>query len=258
VDVAAYLTRIGHRSRNDPTLGTLRALHRQHLLSVPFENLDIHLGRPIELREEAIFGKVVRARRGGFCYELNGLFGWLLDRIGFAVATISARVTTGGRMGPEFDHLALIVQLGGSWLVDVGFGRSFAEPLELLPGRVLRQDDCAYRIDEAGGTWSMWERDPARAWSERYRFTLAARRLDDFAAMCRHHQTSPDSSFTRERVCSRLTPDGRLTLTEDRLIEAIGGERRVTPVMSDARYRELLRERFGIDLHGAPWRATRP
>lgn len=255
MDPAAYLVRIGYRGRVPPTLSTLRALHRQHLLQVPFENLDIHLGRPIVLDEAAFFDKIVTRRRGGFCYELNGLFAWLLERLGFAVTRLSARVTSGDRAGPEFDHLALLVQVAGErWLVDVGFGQSFVEPLRLERALLQEQADHAYRLIEEPSGWVMSERAADGVWSERYRFTLVRRRLGEFAARCRYHQESSASTFTQQRVCSRLLPGGRLTLTDDTLIETIGRERRETPVTGDARYRALLRDRFDIDLQGAPWR----
>ncbi|HEX8536198.1 MAG TPA: arylamine N-acetyltransferase, partial [Cystobacter sp.] len=109
---------------------TLRALHRRHIESIPFENLDIHSQRPIVLDEAAFFEKIIRQRRGGFCYELNGLFAALLRALGFQVAYLSGRVSSDGVRddGPEFDHLLLEVTWNGSWLVDVGFGDAFAEP----------------------------------------------------------------------------------------------------------------------------------
>src|SRR5215208_6825945 len=132
IEAKAYLSRIGHTGPRDPTIDTLRALHRAHLAAVPFENLDIHAGRPIRLDRSAFFRKIVGERRGGFCYELNGLFGALLEALGFEVTLLSARVAReGGGFGPEFDHLVLLVSAGGRWIADVGFGRSFEEPLSL-------------------------------------------------------------------------------------------------------------------------------
>src|SRR4029453_8294667 len=122
MNVDAYLERIGHSGSTTPTPQTLKALHRAHLLTVPFENLDIALGVPIELDLEAFFDKIVVRRRGGFCYELNGLFGWLLRELRFPVATLSARVLDGGRIGPDFDHMLLLVRLEDRLIADVGFG----------------------------------------------------------------------------------------------------------------------------------------
>src|SRR6187397_3354830 len=108
MDFQSYLQRINYRGEQTPTAATLRELHRAHLLTVPFENLDIHLGRPIVLEQGALFDKIVRRRRGGFCYELNGLFAALLYKLGFDVTMLSAGVARAdGSYGPEFDHLTL-------------------------------------------------------------------------------------------------------------------------------------------------------
>ena len=136
MELAAYLDRINDAGPLDPSAATLRRLHVAHLLSVPFENLSIHWREPIVLEDGALFEKVVRRRRGGFCYELNGLFAALLRALGFHVTMLSAGVASGeGKFGPEFDHMALLVTLPERWLVDVGFGDSFREPL-LLDERV--------------------------------------------------------------------------------------------------------------------------
>jgi len=146
VDVAAYLHRIHYRGPLAPTAETLRALHLAHHLAVPFENLDIHLGQPIILDEARFYDKIVRRRRGGFCYELNGLFAALLRELGFDVTTLSARVidTQPGMIGPEFDHLVLLVQLEERWLADVGFGDSFRETAP-SPGRAGAMDQPGSR-----------------------------------------------------------------------------------------------------------------
>ena len=133
-ETAAYLRRIGHRGSAAPVAATLRALHLAHLRTVPFENLDVWLGRPIQLEEGALFDKIVRRRRGGFCYELNGLFAVLLRALGFEVSLLAARFPReAGHAAPDLDHLALLVRVPGeegSWLADVGAGRgSFAAPL---------------------------------------------------------------------------------------------------------------------------------
>src|SRR5215216_6410072 len=110
MDIPAYLDRINYHGAIDPTAAALRELHRAHLLAVPFENLDIHLGRPIVLEQQALFAKIVTRRRGGFCYELNGLFALLLRDLGFDVTLLAAGVARAdGSFGPEFDHLTLLV-----------------------------------------------------------------------------------------------------------------------------------------------------
>jgi len=116
----------------DLSPATLNALHLAHLYAVPFENLDIHLRRQLSLDQAALFDKVVTRRRGGFCYELNGLFCALLRELGFRVTMLSAEVARqSGGFSPAFDHLALLVDLDEPWLADVGFGNGFRLPLRL-------------------------------------------------------------------------------------------------------------------------------
>jgi len=112
MDTDAYLERIGYTGAREPTAGLIRRLHRAHMLAVPFENLDIQLGRPIELSVPAFYDKIVRRRRGGFCYELNGLFGWLLQQLGIGVTLLSGRVYHQGEPGPDFEHALLLVEAG--------------------------------------------------------------------------------------------------------------------------------------------------
>jgi N-hydroxyarylamine O-acetyltransferase len=246
MNLGAYLDRIRFARPLRPEFDTLRALQRAHLLSVPFENLDIHTGRPIDLSLDRIYDKIVRRRRGGFCYELNGLFAWALAEMGFWVQLHSARVFEDGREGPEFDHLALQVYAEGAVLADVGFGDSFIEPLRLESGLEVPQRQMIYRLDETGGTWTLW-RHAGDLWEPQYAFDLRPRRLSEFSSMCMHHQTSSDSMFTRKRLCSIATPNGRVTLSGQRLIETEHGHR-TERELGDAEYQDVLRGRFGITL----------
>jgi N-hydroxyarylamine O-acetyltransferase len=248
MNLPAYLQRLNYTGPLDPTAETLRALHQSHLLAVPFENLDIHLGWPIIPDETAFFHKIVEGRRGGFCYELNGLFAALLRELGFDVTLLSARVArAGGGFGPEFDHLTLLVQLEERWLTDVGFGESFREPLRLVdPGEQV-QTVGTYRLTQDGADWTYWEHDETAGWQAQYRFTLQPRRLADFAEMCHYMQTSPESHFTQKRICSLATPEGRVTLADFHLIITTHGQRQERELTSQE-YKSALREYFGIDL----------
>ncbi len=228
---------------------TLRALHRAHLEAVPCANLDIHLGRPVVLDETSLYDKVVRHWRGGLCYELNGLFAALLRCLGFRVTLLSARVVDeSGEVGPEFDHLTLKVEAGGPWLADVGFGEGFSEPLRLDQSGVQIHDGTAYRVSAQGADRLMSRRQPGGDWQDRYHFSLTPRRLGDFAAMCRYHQTSRASHFTQGRICSRRTSEGLMTLTDDRLIVTGAGGRRETRVGGEQAFRMALTKQFGIKL----------
>jgi len=247
VNVPAYLDRIRYEGPLTPSKELLRSLHRAHMFTVPFENLNIGLGREIICDESRFLDKIVTERRGGFCYELNGAFAALLHALGFKATLLSARVSgDGGSEGPEFDHLALRVELEEPWLADVGFGDSFVEPLLLEPD--LEQEQCGrcYRLSSAGSGLCL-EANADGVWKKQYLFTLKARQLSEFAAMCHYHQTSPDSPFTRKRVCSLAIPEGRITVTGDKLIETRNGVREERALTEDERV-VILRERFGVDL----------
>jgi N-hydroxyarylamine O-acetyltransferase len=248
MDRDAYLHRIGYQGSLEPTYETLRNLQRAHLLSVPFENLDIHLMREIRLDEAAFFEKIVKHHRGGFCYELNGLFAELLRQVGFQVTLLSARVTEDGEIGQEYDHLVLLVQLEQPHLADVGFGDSFLEPLQ-LNNQDQHDPNGIYHLTCLDDHWVLWEMHlDDRYWAPKYVFTLRPRRLSEFAGMCHYHQTSPDSSFTRQQVCSLALPDGRITLTDTRLIRTKLGQTITTPVASEDEFAAALWEYFRIRL----------
>ncbi len=245
-----YLERIGYDGPVEPGRETLRRLHRQHLLRVPFENLDIHLQRPFTLETPALYDKIVERRRGGFCYELNGLFAWLLRELGFDVSLHSARVVgSDGRPGPEFDHMTLLVRLKQRWLADVGFGESFLDPMRLDSEEPYFDGHTTHRIAARGSSaFAVEQLDAGQEWAPQYVFTTRARRIDEFDEMCVYHQTSPDSHFTRKRLCTLATAEGRITLAGLTLIETVGGERRETPLAGDAEWRRTLRDVFGVNV----------
>ena len=221
--IDAYLARIGYDGSRDATAETLRALHERHLLSVPFENLDIHWKRPIVVDTQRFLDKIIRERRGGFCYELNGAFAWLLRELGFDVKLLEARVPTAdGGLGPPFDHMALLVN--GEWLADVGFGEFSMHPL---------------RFDDVQGG------EVRRDGKLEYILSPEPHELHEFAPMCDYQQFDPRSSFTKKRVCSIATPDGRVTLTDAKLIVTKDGQRTETPVSAEE-WERVLYETFGI------------
>jgi N-hydroxyarylamine O-acetyltransferase len=248
VDIYAYLKRINYHGSLEPTLQTLQVLHEAHLLAVPFENLDIHLARKILLDEASLWMKIVEQRRGGFCYELNGMFAWLLRALGFRVSMLSADVARDtGEFGPEFDHLTLLVHLEEDWLADVGFGNSFRQPLRMQDSLVQAQDWGSYRLVQEGIYWILQYRD-RKKWQPLYRFTLQPHELSDFTEMCEYQQTSPESHFTQHSVCTIATRSGRITLSDQRLITTIDGERQERLLTGQEEYRAALAEHFGIVL----------
>ena len=251
MDIKAYLERINYRGSLAPTAATLRALQVAHLLTVPFENLSIHAAQPILLDDDALFTKIVTNRRGGFCYEANGLFAALLRALGFDVAMLSAEVANAaGEYGPAFDHMTLMVLLQQRWLVDVGFGDSFLEPLLLDEQGEQRQGNRAYKIFQEGKQRILMRRDDGEEWQAQYRFTLQPHAYTDYADMCHYHQTSPESHFTRGRICSLATDEGRKTLSDMRFITTSnsgGSASRHEQVLASAKeYADVLREHFGI------------
>ena len=250
LDTAAYCTRIGYDGALAPDATTLRALHLAHLRAVPFENLDIHLGRPIVLDEEALFDKVVRRRRGGFCYELNGLFAALLRAVGFEVTMLAAQFPLDdGRRPQELDHLVLLVRGENGerpMLADVAAGRrSFALPLRT--GTVVAQEQPAagasFALVPEGDFTRLWRRETGGEWDRVYRFSWQPRQFSDFAETCLYHQTSPESDFTRKRMCTLPTPNGRVTLSDYRLITTVDGVRTEEELPDEAAFRAVLRDR---------------
>ncbi len=234
--LADYLARIGAPNKTD-----LAELQYAHLLTVPFENLSIHAREPIRLDPAWLYDKIVRRRRGGFCYELNGLFALLLGELGFRVDRLAARVIgDDGALGIPFDHMCLRVD--DVWLVDVGFGDCFVRPLRLDESGEQSDGRRTFRIVRDGDDASILE-DAGRP---AFRFEHAAHALADFEPGCRYHQTSPESHFTRRRVVSRLTPDGRITLRDDRQITTVNGAKTETPVVDAEHWRRLLLEDFGL------------
>jgi N-hydroxyarylamine O-acetyltransferase len=252
MDVQAYLRRIDYQGSLTPDIDLLRSLHRAHLFTVPFENLDIHLGREIVCDENRILYKIVNEKRGGFCYELNGAFAALLRALGFRVTLLSCRVARqDGSYGPEFDHLTLRVDLNEPWLADVGFGECFLEPLRLDSCMEQAQNGRVYRlispVSSIDGVFEL-EVMAEGKWKKEYSFTLQARELSDFAGMCHYHQTSPESHFTRQRICSLATPEGRITLSDEKLIETRGASRQETSLSGNQEWQAKLGELFGVVL----------
>jgi N-hydroxyarylamine O-acetyltransferase len=225
--VAPYLARIGYAGPTSPSLATLTGLQRAHMLTVPFENLDVHLGRRLELDPGHVYEKVVMRQRGGWCFELNALYASLLEALGFRVTLLGGAVDSGGEVTEDLVHLLVRVDLERPWISDVGFGESSIEPVPLEP-------KGSRAVIENGGL--------------RVLFSLAQRRLEDFAAQCHRLQTSPDSWFVTRRTCTIARPDGRDTLSDLRLIETRAGERRERQLAGEDEWRAVLRERFGVVL----------
>ena len=242
-----YLARIDYTGSLEINPHALIQLQRAHLHKVPFESLDIFLGNCIRLDLQRIYDKVVVRRRGGFCYELNGLFGWLLENLGFEVTLLSGRVMKDGTPGREFAHMLLQVELQDRWIADVGFGDSFIEPLKMDLDLEQRQQTGIYQLSELNGAIIL-QRQDAGAWEHIYQFSPTIRDYPDFADMCLYQQTSPDSYFARGPICTKLTEDGRITLTDRRLITTRGDKREEQVIGSTEQYRQTIKQCFDINL----------
>jgi len=248
MDVNSYLRRIDYHGSREPSPATLRDLHRQHLFTVPFENLDIPLGVPIVLDLAKLYAKIVTRHRGGFCYELNALFGALLRELGFRVHMLSARVRReDGGFGLEFDHMLLRVDLNEPWLVDVGFGDSFVDPIVFRAGGAEQVNGHRYVVLPREDEWQLLRED-AQGQVPLYAFRDLSHALSEYQRMCEYHQTSPDSHFTKSWICSRATSDGRITIANMRLIVTRGAKREETELKREDELRSCLSDLLGVRL----------
>ncbi|WP_078489671.1 arylamine N-acetyltransferase family protein [Streptomyces bikiniensis] len=251
-EVEAYLRRIGAERPVRADAAALRELHLRHLRTVPFENLSIHLGEPVVLDGKALLDKVVGARRGGFCYEINTAFAVLLRGLGYGVELLQARVVgEGGKPGIPYDHMALRVETaeGERWLADVGFGDHSHFPLAFDARDDQEDPGGVFRIAET----SDGDLEVLRDGKPQYLAETRPRELADFTAGAWYHRTSPDSHFTRSLICSRLTEEGgRITLSGRKLIASAHGERDERILGGDDEVRKAYRELFGIELDALP------
>jgi phosphoribosylformylglycinamidine cyclo-ligase len=250
MNLSKYLARIGVDGADlRPDVETLRLLQLRHLMNVPFENLDIHWHRPITLDTGRFYKKIVEEGRGGFCYELNGLFNELLTSVGFRTHLVSGRVFGPDRVpGPDFDHMAVLVHMGGEeYLADVGFGDFISGPLRIDPSaeQTDREGTFIIRLTEHGAFEV--EKKAADGWAPECLFGRAAHALEDFAAMCEFHQSSPDSHFTKGKLCSILTANGRKTLTDTKFVVTSAGAKVETAVDSPEKFDEILAREFSIE-----------
>lgn len=251
MDIKAYHERIGYTGGSEPTLETLIALQKAHLLTVPFENLDIHRNIPIYIDPGAQFDKVVRKRRGGFCYELNSLFYQLLHAMKFETIMVSARTYNyeRGNFEPEYDHMSILVYVHHIlYLVDVGYGDFAMRPLEL--DFQMDQDDerNIYRMRTHDMNDLLVSRIENHTAKPLYVFTHTPCRLREFEEMCKYHQISPGSRFTRKRLVTMPTENGRKTLSGNTFRVTHGRGEIEVEIESEEEVKALLKREFGIDL----------
>jgi N-hydroxyarylamine O-acetyltransferase len=218
LDLHAYLRRIGYAGDLQPTYPVLEALHLAHATNIPFENLDILLHRPIRLDLESLQNKLVKAKRGGYCFEQNLLFAAALKDIGFTVQRLAARVRHGAQRVLPRTHMLLLVSIdGAAWLADVGFG---AEGL-LLPVRFGTRQETAqfawtYRVVQEAEHWLLQSLGKA-SWLDLYEFSLEPQHLIDYEMANYYVSTHPDSRFVQTLTAQRLAPTARHILRNRQL-----------------------------------------
>lgn len=247
MDVDAYLDRVGLNGRPAPTLEGLRTLHRAHLCAIPYENLDVQLGRPVTIERPAIFDKIVTGRRGGWCYEMNGVFGWALGELGFDVTRVTGAVTVkGDRSANIGNHLVLKVALGeGDFVADVGLSGGPLDPMRLTEGD-FEAGGFAYRLERVDAGWWRFQNDP-RSGPPAFDFNLAPADESLFARRCAELQTADWSPFVQNLICTRFTQNGTIVLL-GRLLRTLTPDGRDEQVIGSAdELVALLGEAFGLD-----------
>jgi N-hydroxyarylamine O-acetyltransferase len=244
--LAAYLDRIGHTGPVAADLATLRAVHRAHHFAIPYENLDVQLGRTVVTDPAAAFDKIVTRRRGGWCYEMNGLLGWALGEIGFKVTRMAGGVMRQVR-GEEAvgNHLVLRIDLDRPWLADVGFGDGPVDPYPIAEGPV-DAGLFSYRLEQDDDWWRLHNHPAGGAPS----FDFQLRPADEavLSDRCQWLQTSPDSPFVQNAVVQRHRPDAILMLRGRslRTLTTDGAKDRLIASADD--YVATLRDDFALDL----------
>lgn len=251
MQISDYLARIGLRAAPSPTLEGLHLLQDHHMRHVPFENLDILLGRPLNLSLGALFEKIVTRRRGGYCFELNSLYAHLLECIGFEPVPMLARVWL--RDPPETPprtHLVNRVHIGGvDWISDVGFGgRAARVPLKIEDGYEVDDGDGLIRIiiDDVFGY--RVQRFQDGLWSDQYTVETAPAHMSDILAGNHWTENHSDSHFRHGMGVGLFTPDGRTSFYGGVLTHR-GVETKTQPVAGLTRMTQLLEESFGLNLN---------
>lgn len=258
IDVPAYFARVGYSGEGAPTLDTLRVLHAAHNRSIPFENLDPVLGTPVvDLGADALFAKLVHRRRGGYCYEQNGLFGYVLEALGFGVARLTGRVVwmqePGAALAAE-THNVLAVSIPGHddrYLCDVGFGgQTLSSPIRLEAGTVQQTRHEPYRLVATGPNALRLEALVRETWQALYVFTTEPRPRIDLEVGSWYVSTYPKSVFVAGLSAALVTDEARWNLRGRQLaVHSNGGTERIE-LAGAAEVVDQLVHRFGLDLTG--------
>lgn len=256
----AYLERIGWDGPVAADLATLTGVHRAHILSIPYENLEIQLGRENRLGEGHFVEKLVRQRRGGWCYEMNGLLTWALREMGFAVTRVGGAVARDllgeGAVG---NHMVGLVDLDRRYVVDVGLGDGPSEPFP-LEERAWSEGAMAFRLERLGDGWWRFH-NHEHGLAPRFDFTEEPRALSWYQPMCTTLQTADVSPFVQLALAMRRTERGFVALRDVTGIEVVDGRKEERTIVSAEAYRARLLRILGEDLGGhvdTLWRIVAP
>lgn len=249
-NLEAYFERIRYDGPVHCSAEALCQLHRQQAFTIPFENLDIHLGFPITLDPAHLVAKLVDGKRGGYCYELNGLFELVLERLNFPFTTLAARNIMSGPPYPQKSHKVLLVEVEQrAWLVDLGFGGTgLIEPIPLVVDTEFRQSSETFRLRVGENAVYHLQRKLPEGWQSLYAFTLEVYYPADYRMMNYFNSTSPDSMFTCQRICAMPTPEARILLTDFELKIRSASGTIIRQIENEQAYREVLLSYLGIVL----------
>lgn len=252
VNLGAYFDRVGYAGPRDASLGTLRLLHALHPAAIPFENLDPLLGRRVRLDLESVQRKLLSSRRGGYCYEQNGLFAAVLTALGFRLTTLAARVVY-GRLNPagaRRSHMLLKIDMpDGTYLADVGFGgQSPSAPLRLDTTIEQRTPHGLYRVSRSRDWFELLAHLDGE-WRALYRFTLEEQSPEDHEMANWYVSTHPDSEFRSLLFVARHPPGKRLTLLGNQFtIRDLSGASETRVLGSPEEIASVLEQDFLIHL----------
>ena len=245
-DLQHYFERIGYNGEERPDLETVSRIMRHQLHSVPFENLDVCAGKLISLEPEAIVDKIVEQRRGGYCYEVNGLFAMVLTALGISWRFVGCRPMTYPVRRPR-THMALLVDFDDEeWLCDVGFGSyGMRAPMRLSEQGEVCQEDDTFQLGRTADGEYVLRAQVEGEWANQYGFDLSHHEWVDFLPANWLNSTHPETLFTQHRIVMRQTPEGRVILFDNRLKTVANGEVSMREVVPDE-LPGLMEEVFGL------------
>ena len=247
----SYLERIEYNGGTDISEETLRELHITHTLNIPFENLDVYYGKPVLLDEVSLFNKIVKNRRGGYCFEMNGLFSFVLQKLGFKVTNLLARGTMDGINFSAKTHQVLLVEnVGKRWLADVGFGNDgIIAPLLLQENMDQKQFAHTYRLIKNQTFGYVLQKKIVDKYVSLYAFTLKECYPEDFLMSNHYTSTFPESFFVKTRMCTMPKKEGRITLTDTQFKTICNGNITEKAIENDDEFNTVLQKHFNLDLN---------